>query len=50
MNELQLGWKVGRTPQELMRRWGSPPIRKASKPDHKLEIQATHNIVEKGKI
>jgi hypothetical protein len=32
-----------------MRGWGRPPIRKASRPDHGLEIRATHNLAEKGK-
>jgi hypothetical protein len=40
---------VGRPPQELMRVWGRPPICKASRPDHGLGIQATHNLAEEGK-
>jgi hypothetical protein len=40
---------VGRPPQELMRGWGRTPICKAFKPDHRLEIQSTHNFVEEGK-
>jgi hypothetical protein len=32
-----------------MRGWGRPPICKASRPDHGLGIQATHNLVGKGK-
>jgi hypothetical protein len=40
---------VGKPPQELMRGWGKPPIRKASRPDHGLGIQATHNLAEEGK-
>jgi hypothetical protein len=40
---------VGRPPQDLMRGWGIPPICKASRPNHRLEIRATHNIVEEGK-
>jgi hypothetical protein len=39
---------VGRPPQELVRGWGRPPICKASRPDHGLGIQATHNLVEEG--
>jgi hypothetical protein len=40
---------VERTPQELMRGWGAPPIYKASGPDHGLGIRATGNLVEEGK-
>jgi hypothetical protein len=32
-----------------MRRWGIPPIRKASKHDNGLGIRATHKLVEEGK-
>jgi hypothetical protein len=40
---------VGRPPQGLMRGWGRPPICKASKPNHTLGVQATHNLAERGK-
>jgi hypothetical protein len=40
---------VGIPPQELMRGWGRPPIYKASRPDHRLGIRATHNIAKEGK-
>jgi hypothetical protein len=40
---------VGRPPQELMREWGRPHIYKASRPDHRLGIRATRNLVEEGK-
>jgi hypothetical protein len=33
-----------------MRGWGRLPICKASRPEHGLGIQATHNLVEEGKI
>ena len=36
-------------PQESMRGWGKLPIRKDSRPDHGLGIQATHNLSEEGK-
>jgi hypothetical protein len=32
-----------------MRGWGIPPICKASRLDHRLGIQATHNLFEEGK-
>jgi hypothetical protein len=32
-----------------MRGWDIPPICKASRPDHRLRIQDTCNITEKGK-
>jgi hypothetical protein len=34
----------GEAPQELMRGWGGPPIRKALRPDHGRKIHATHNL------
>ena len=40
---------MGRPPQELMRGWGRLPISKASRPDHRLGIRATHNLAEEGK-
>jgi hypothetical protein len=36
-------------PQELMRGWGRLPICKASRPNHRLGIWATHNLSIKGK-
>ena len=32
-----------------MRGWGRSPIYKAFRPDHKLRIRATQNLVEEGK-
>jgi hypothetical protein len=32
-----------------MRGWGKPSIFKASRPNHELGIQSTHNLVEDGK-
>jgi hypothetical protein len=32
-----------------MRGWGRTPICKAFRPDHRLGIGATHNLVEEGK-
>jgi hypothetical protein len=40
---------VGRPVEELMRGWGRAPICKACRPDHRLGIQATSNLVERGK-
>jgi hypothetical protein len=34
----------GEAPQELMRGWGRPPIRKALRPDYGWKIRATHNL------
>jgi len=39
---------VGRPPQDVMRGWGRAHICKAFRPDHKLGIRATCNIVEEG--
>jgi hypothetical protein len=40
---------VGIPTQELMRGWGRVPICKAFRPDHRLGIQDTCNVVEEGK-
>jgi hypothetical protein len=39
---------VGRPPKELIRGWGRTPIYKDFKPDHRMGIRSTHNIVEEG--
>ena len=39
----------GEAPQELMKGWGRPPIRKASNPYPRLGIQATLNLAKEGK-